>query len=449
MDSIISYIAESVFCGALFYILFVLLVSGKSSYNFQRGYLLISSFCTLVFPVLSIPVNTIYNFSIVLPEITIIGRGVAAGQVENIIEADRFSQLQLIYFTILSVFALIFVSQLFKILFIYLRGQKSRRGGIMIICSDKINSPFSLFNLVFICKGNDNLESECVITHERAHVKRGHSFDIILISAINAIQWFNPFIYFMKTSLVSVHEYQADKDVIMSGYTINYYQNLMLYRQFGVSPFVANRLNNSLTIKRLRKMKNLNEKRNRIITVVSVVLITSALFFFVSCKNRDNSDNKQVKAQQESEQPSTATPQAVTQVTEQKSKATPQVAKQSPKKPTPEVSPAKIDGEEVYMVVDVMPTFGNGNNDLFSWLSSNIKYPNDDKEKGIQGRVIAQFTVTKDGSVINPVIKRGVDPSLDKEALRVISQMPKWNPGKQGGKNVNVIFTLPIIFRLQ
>ena len=181
MDSIISYIAESVFCGALFYILFVFLVSGKSSYNFQRGYLLISSFCTLVFPVLSIPVNTIYNFSIVLPEITIIGRGVAAGQVENIIEADRFSQLQLIYFSILSIFALIFISQLFKILYLYLHGQKSRSGGVIIVSSNRIDSPFSFFNIVFLKDKDDNLESKCVITHERAHVKRGHSFDIILI----------------------------------------------------------------------------------------------------------------------------------------------------------------------------------------------------------------------------------------------------------------------------
>ncbi len=82
-----------------------------------------------------------------------------------------------------------------------------------------------------------------------SHVKRGHSFDIILVSIINAIQWFNPFIYFKGTSLISVHEYQADKDVIMSGYTIKYYQNLMLYTQFGVSPLVANSLNNSLAVK--------------------------------------------------------------------------------------------------------------------------------------------------------------------------------------------------------
>lgn len=447
MDSIMSYIAESVFCGALFYLLYAFLVSGKSSYNFQRGYLLISSFCTLVFPVLSIPVNTIYNFSIVLPEITIIGRGMAAGQVENIIEADRFSQLQLIYFSILSIFALIFIFQLFKILYLYLHGQKSRSGGVIIVSSNRIDSSFSFFNIVFLKDKDDNLESECVITHERAHVKRGHSFDIILISAINAIQWFNLFIYFMKTSLVSVHEYQADKDVIMSGYTINYYQNLMLYRQFGVSPFVANRLNNSLTIKRLRKMENLNEKRNRIITVVSVVLVTSALFFVVSCRNSsDKSGDKQANPPQPTEQSTKAAQQPTGKI----SKPTSQTTVNSSKNATPATSSETKDGEQVFIVVENMPKFADGGDKgLAKWMAANIKYPDEAIKKGIQGRVIVQFIITKDGSIIDPKVKRGVDKSLDMEALRVISQMPKWIPGKQGGKEVNVKFTIPVMFKLK
>ena len=83
------------------------------------------------------------------------------------------------------------------------------------------------------------------------------------------------------------------------------------------------------------------------------------------------------------------------------------------------------------------------------FLGKNIKYPTISQENGVQGRVIVQFVVNRDGSIVDPVVVRGVDPYLDKEALRVISMMPKWKPGKQRGKAVRVKYTVPVMFRLQ
>ena len=83
------------------------------------------------------------------------------------------------------------------------------------------------------------------------------------------------------------------------------------------------------------------------------------------------------------------------------------------------------------------------------WLGKNINYPEDCKKAGIQGRVIIQFVVDKDGSIKNPKVARGVHPSLDKEALRVISSSPKWKPGKQKGEAVKVRYTIPVLFKLQ
>ena len=82
-------------------------------------------------------------------------------------------------------------------------------------------------------------------------------------------------------------------------------------------------------------------------------------------------------------------------------------------------------------------------------MQKNIKYPSISQENGVQGRVIVQFVVNRDGSIVDPVVLRSVDPYLDKEALRVVSAMPKWKPGEQRGKTVRVKFTLPIQFRLQ
>ncbi len=96
-----------------------------------------------------------------------------------------------------------------------------------------------------------------------------------------------------------------------------------------------------------------------------------------------------------------------------------------------------------------MPQFPGGEQALFKFLNENIKYPVIAQENGIQGRVICQFVVNTDGSIVDIQVVRGVDPSLDKEAVRVIQSMPKWIPGKQRGKPVRVRFTLPINFKLQ
>ena len=107
------------------------------------------------------------------------------------------------------------------------------------------------------------------------------------------------------------------------------------------------------------------------------------------------------------------------------------------------------DTEVVFVVVESMPGFPGGDAALFKYLSDNIKYPVIAQESGIQGRVICQFVVNRDGSIVDIEVVRGVDRSLDAEAMRVIAGMPKWSPGKQRGKAVRVKYTLPVNFRLQ
>ena len=107
------------------------------------------------------------------------------------------------------------------------------------------------------------------------------------------------------------------------------------------------------------------------------------------------------------------------------------------------------DEGEVFQVVEQMPEFPGGMEKLMDYLSKNIKYPSIAQENNIQGRVIVEFVVNKDGSIVEPKVMRSVDTSLDNEAMRVIKSMPKWNPGKQRGKAVRVRYTVPVLFRLQ
>ena len=108
----------------------------------------------------------------------------------------------------------------------------------------------------------------------------------------------------------------------------------------------------------------------------------------------------------------------------------------------------KEEENKVFDVVEQMPSFPGGNAALMNYLSQNIKYPVIAEENGIQGRVIVQFVVGKDGHISDVRVAKSVDPSLDKEAVRVVKGMPKWIPGKQNGQAVTVRYTLPVTFRL-
>lgn len=115
----------------------------------------------------------------------------------------------------------------------------------------------------------------------------------------------------------------------------------------------------------------------------------------------------------------------------------------------PVVEEPEPEEETIFQVVEQMPEFPGGMSALMQYLGKNIKYPTIAQENGVQGRVIVQFVVNRDGSIVDPVVVRSVDPYLDKEAIRVIKTMPKWKPGQQRGKAVRVKYTVPVTFKLQ
>ena len=114
-----------------------------------------------------------------------------------------------------------------------------------------------------------------------------------------------------------------------------------------------------------------------------------------------------------------------------------------------EVEEEEVEEEQIFQIVEEPASFPGGMGECMKFLSKNINYPSISQENGVQGRVIVQFVINRDGSIVDAKVVRGVDPYLDKEALRVVNQMPKWSPGKQRGKAVRCQFTLPVQFRLQ
>lgn len=117
--------------------------------------------------------------------------------------------------------------------------------------------------------------------------------------------------------------------------------------------------------------------------------------------------------------------------------------------PPPPPAPKPEVATKVFDVVEEMPSFPGGQGALMSYLNSNTKYPVVAQENGVQGRVIISFVVERDGSISDVKVARSVDPSLDREAQRVVKSMPRWSPGKQNGSTVRVKYTVPVVFRLQ
>ncbi len=117
--------------------------------------------------------------------------------------------------------------------------------------------------------------------------------------------------------------------------------------------------------------------------------------------------------------------------------------------PPPPPAPKPEVATKVFDVVEEMPSFPGGNGALMSYLNGNTKYPVVAQENGVQGRVIVSFVVERDGSISDVRVARSVDPSLDREAQRVVKSMPRWTPGKQNGSAVRVKYTVPVVFRLQ
>ena len=113
-----------------------------------------------------------------------------------------------------------------------------------------------------------------------------------------------------------------------------------------------------------------------------------------------------------------------------------------------EVEEEEVDEQQIFTIVEEQPEFPGGMAECYKWIGKNLNYPTISAENGVQGRVTVNFVVNVDGSIVDVKVLRGVDPYLDKEAVRVVSKMPKWKPGKQRGKAVRCSFNLPVRFKL-
>lgn len=454
MGMFFIYSIKVAICLAAFYLFYKLLLSRDTFHAFNRATLLLLMLLSLVLPFVSLSID----------EPTVVNNGMV--QVEQLLVAGVTGEdtqpasltLVQVLFMVYMVGVVVSVGReivslagLYKL--ISGRDHVTIDNGIRIIVIDGDMAPFSWFNNIVISRSDYESGRREILIHEMAHISHHHSLDILLCNVLLIFQWFNPAVWLLRRELRNIHEYEADEAVLASGANAAEYQLLLIRKAVGERLFsMANNLNHNSLKKRITMMLTKRSNPwNRVKVLLTVPVAAVAVVAFATPKAESLS--------REIEHESDAIVSSVVKSTSDKAALVAQ-GKTSGEETVNAMGRADntlIDNDiqrmtsmddDVYEVVEKMPEFPGGIAELMKYLSSNIKYPVEAHKAGIQGRVVVSFIVNKDGTVKDAKIVRSVDKSIDAEALRVISAMPKWQPGYQDGKAVSVRYTVPVTFRL-
>ncbi len=282
--------------------------------------------------------------------------------------------------------------------------------GASLILSEKVSSPFSFGNYIFLPPNlykKCSLETEMILTHERYHIAHRHHVDLIWMELLTVLCWFNPVVYFVKKAMVLNHEYLADQEVQKIAHPTRYKQLLLEVAVNNNLEILTSSISSSALKNRLIMMNKPLTKKSMQLRIFSFSLLTSLFIAGISLE---------INAQHI---PVPSTSQKQDQAT-----------------------------DDTYFVVESQPEFKGGMTDFYRYVIENIGYPFRARRNGIEGQVVVQFVVEKDGSVSNVSAMNEIAGGCEEEAERVVRNSPDFKPGMQGGRPVRVKMVLPIHFIL-
>ena len=326
-----------------------------------------------------------------------------------------------------------------------------------VIDQPQPSAAYSFFKKVRL--GDDLADNHLIEAHENVHASQWHSADVLLIKAVMIINWFNPVVYLYRLGLKRIHEYIADRQALKNGTSKEAYALLLLSQTFNtpahqlVNPF----FNHSLLKQRIMMLQKNN---SRCTALVKYGLSAPLFVLMLILSSATVNNSRPVRLFSKKAEQVFLTPASIdTAIEIDSSGATGNAAVNQVKTiidpPGAEkngigISPdtGKINNDPVFTTVERVPQFPRGMKAFSNFLSTNVRYPADSRNKGIQGRVIISFVVEKDGSLSGIRVVRGVADDIDKESVRVLGLSPKWIPGTQNGHLVRVEYTVPINFTL-
>lgn len=422
-NTIIAYLIKTSVALAFFYGLYILCLKKDTFLKLRRSYFLFAIFFSLVFPLFTIEIPVTEEPAQIptywLSDIEL-GDVLVEGTAEKSLSGWTIG---LILLSVVSAFwALRFFIQLLSVFKLRVSSESEKLPEFRIVkMKDTKASPFSFFHWIFInSETNSSSELAEIIAHEQVHVRQYHSVDVMLSEILCICFWWNPFVWLLKNEMKINLEYLADKGVLEAGFNSKRYQYILLQvsnKNTGIP--LINNFNVSQLKKRISMM---NKKKSSIFSSVKYLLaIPVGVALILGNAVQASSDLMNIIAENE----------FIT-------------------------SENVIDGQQVpqkkdavFTIVEKMPKYPGGESAMHTFINNNLKYPIEAQKSGIQGRVTVRYVVQSSGEISDVTVIRGIDPALDNEAMRVIKAMPKWIPGKQNGKDVDVYYTLPIIFKLK
>ncbi|MDR0961720.1 MAG: M56 family metallopeptidase [Mediterranea sp.] len=496
MGFFLAYILKSATILALFYLFYRLLLSRETFHRFNRLALLgILLFATLL-PMIKITTVKPMPFSVSVERVFFEAMPLEVAPSVGVSWAVWLLAVYAggcLFFVIRHCYVLLSLYRLLR------RGVKEELGRYILDAPTKVTllvldeevAPFSWRHYIVISRKDLEENGREILTHELAHIRMHHSWDIGVADVCICLQWFNPAAWLLKQELQGIHEYEADDSVIQKGIDAKQYQLLLIKKAVGAKLYsMTNSLNHSKLKKRITMMKKEKSKswaRMKYLYVLPLAVVAVTAFARPEISNRMDeisavkvNDLKAIINAEVSNVLKDDVPEvlqdtftvfkgtdiplttgddvvySVRRIGEGDSQAYEMrliedgsVTYQDTTKVKPQFTPQEVDDDPLYDVVDVMPQFMGGDAEFMKYLARNIKYPVEAQKSRTEGRVLVQFVIRRDGSITDAKVVRGINSYLDAEALRVIKAMPKWKPGmSKKGKPVSVKYTVPIMYQL-
>ena len=415
MTPFLSYIVRGGLYLGLFYAFYLLFMRRATFFRLNRILLLAGSYLCLLLPFIRLRTASAVAAA---SELTLVGVG--AGQVEQATQAafPWKEVLTGVFIAGATVTLLLYLISAWKMKRMIRKGVPADREGCRLIILEQDIPSFSWGRNVVMSR-KDLQENPAIFTHELMHVQCRHSLDLLLFLPLQLLFWWNPLVWITREELRLLHEYEADEGVIQKGIDATQYQLLLVRKAVGDQRFsLASGFQHAKLKNRIAMMLKPSSSRWMRWSYLALIPVLAAFMF--ACNPSKNS----------------------------KGQASEPVLSED----LAPIEQAAVSESEAVAFADVecKPTFnGVDANEFSKWVNSQLKYPEQAKKDGAQGRVLLQFIVDVDGAVRDVKVLRSVREDLDAEAVRVVSASPKWEPGTQDGKAVPVIYNFPIVYQLR
>ena len=456
-----------------FYLIYFIFLGRDTKYGRNRAFIILSVISSFVLPLIYLNIkeqSSIYYLGKTLSVVFVTANG-RKGQVVSAAGSSLSTSTFLfkIYLMGVIVLSLKLLTDILNLLVLITRNK--RKNNHIIYFNGFNTAGFSAMGYIFISRSLGQAEAEEIIKHEQNHLENNHFLDILFIEVVMVFQWFNPIIYLINRSLRAIHEYQADLGCLRSGMPVISYQNLLLRNVFGSKKInISNSFSNPSLIKKrivmMSKEPSGNSSSLKILLVIPVIVL---FLTAISACEKSLNINKSTDEISLPESPVIQTIDISKAPVYNKPEITETDSPPPPPPPPPAAELSKVTHAEtmventqskteaiiteipsqIFVVVEEMPEFPGGDATLTKFIHENLNYPEAAKANGIEGRVTIRFAIMANGKVDKVQVIKSIDANLDNEAIRVVRLLPEWKPGKQGGKPVNVWYSVPIIFQLK